>query len=267
MSRVELSLFTNSAGGVFQRSVIDGVSQAVGTGGYVLRVHQRPEPEGPADEVLALASGSAGALVLANVLTEGELESLSRSGLPITLVSHRLGARRVPAILHDNRQGMRQLVGHLVAAGRSRPLFVRGNPAQVDGAERERAFREELMRHDLLVPEAHFLTGDFEPTVATRSLSDFLETGGGFDAVVSADYLMAIPLLAVLREAGHRVPQDVTVAAYGDGPEAEAAGLTTVAADVVELGRRAARQLLAQLEGQRIQGTTLLSTRLVARGT
>lgn len=264
MSGRRLSLFTNNVGGVFQRSVIEGVSQTIDGTAYGLHVVERPSPSG---SVLKEAQGSDGALVLANVLTASELAELAASGMPITLVSHRSTELSVPAIIHDNRQGMRQLVQHLVEAGRRRPLFVRGNLEQVDGRERESAFRDELMRHDLHVPEEHFLAGDFEPPIAVRSLTTFLARGGDFDAVVSADYLMAIPLLAALRAAGRQVPKDVSVAAYGDGPEAEAAGLTTVSADVVDLGRRAARQLLAQLGGQRIQGMTLLSTRLVARKT
>jgi DNA-binding LacI/PurR family transcriptional regulator len=61
------------------------------------------------------------------------------------------------------------------------------------------------------------------------------------------------------------VPEDVVVLGFGDGPEAEAAGVTTVAADVVELGRRGARQLVGQLEGMEVKGLTLLSMALVAR--
>jgi DNA-binding LacI/PurR family transcriptional regulator len=57
----------------------------------------------------------------------------------------------------------------------------------------------------------------------------------------------------------------VAVVGFGDGPEAAQAGLTTVAADITELGRRAARQLIGQIEGLRIRGLTLLSTELIER--
>jgi DNA-binding LacI/PurR family transcriptional regulator len=57
------------------------------------------------------------------------------------------------------------------------------------------------------------------------------------------------------------------VVGFGDAPEAEAAGLTVVAADVIEQGRRTARQLISQIEGQRISGVTVLQVRLIVRDT
>ncbi|MEP7289110.1 MAG: substrate-binding domain-containing protein [Chloroflexota bacterium] len=84
---------------------------------------------------------------------------------------------------------------------------------------------------------------------------------------MASDYLMAISAVETLRAAGIRVPADVSVAGFGDAPEAESFGLSTVAASVTELGACAARQLIAQIKGLRISGITLLSVRLVIRQT
>jgi LacI family transcriptional regulator len=78
---------------------------------------------------------------------------------------------------------------------------------------------------------------------------------------------MGITAVEVLAQHGLRVPADVSVVGFGDAPEAEAAGLTTVAADIVEQGRRTARQLISQQQGTRITGVTVLSVRLVIRQT
>ena len=78
---------------------------------------------------------------------------------------------------------------------------------------------------------------------------------------------MAEAAMNVIKASGQRIPDDVAVVGFGDGPEAAQAGLTTVAADVTELGRRAARQLIGQIEGLRIRGLTLLSTELIERAT
>jgi DNA-binding LacI/PurR family transcriptional regulator len=117
------------------------------------------------------------------------------------------------------------------------------------------------------LPEARRLRGDFDPDTASASLEALLATGAEFDALVAADYLMAVAALDVLRRAGRRAPEEVSVAGFGDGDAAQAAGLTTVAANVVEQGRRAARQLIGQIRGLRIRGLTVLSTELVLRAT
>lgn len=262
-----LVIFVNDAGAVFQRSVIGGARDVAEKRGFEVAVRELPTPPADPAVVRELAAGAHGALVLANVVDEASLAALQELGIALTLVSRRAPALGAPAVLHDNRQGMSQLVGYVVAAGRRRPLFVRGHPEQLDGRERERHYRDELMRHELPVAEEYFLDGAFEPELAAAAVRRFLATGLPFDALVASDYLMALAALDELRASGHRVPAEVSVAAFGDGPEAEAAGLTTVAADVVELGRRAARQLLAQAEGGAIVGHTLLSTRLVNRAT
>lgn len=260
-----LGLFTNKVDGVFQGSVIRGATEVVEAAGLELVIHELTQPPRRPGSVLELAGGTRGSLVLANVLSDAALTGLVGSGHAVTLVSHRAPGLDAPAVLHDNRQGMRQLVEHLVADGRRGFVYVGGHLGQLDGRERQRAFEEELMRHSLTAPADHFLRGDFEPELAAASTREFLAKRPAFDAVVVADYLMAIAVCEVVRRAGLQIPEDVSVVAFGDGPEAAAAGLTVVGADVVELGRRSARQLLAQVRGERVRGFTLIRTRLMVR--
>lgn len=260
-----IGLYTNDSTAVFQRSVIGGAVEVVERAGLVVRVAEVAERVTSGAEAVALTAGTLGSLVITNVFANEALGSLHSVGHPLTLVSHRAQGLHVPTVMHDNRQGMRQLVEHLVAQGRSRFVYVGGRSDQLDGRERERFFREELMRHSLDVPAEHFLAGDFDPAVAARSLRRLLDRGPGFDAVIAADYLMAIAAMHALRGAGVVVPAEVSVVGFGDGPEASKAGLTVVSADVVELGRRGARQLLAQVNGERLRGYTVMRAGLIVR--
>ncbi len=259
-------VLTNDAGAVFQSAVIRGASAVLEAAGRRVEVVE-VGPQAPPSDLPRGVGSADGALVLASALSEPALKELWRTAGAVTLVSHLVGDAPVPAVLHDNAQGMRQLVEHLVACGRSSFVYVRGDLAQVDGRQREEAFREEMLRHGLEVGEEDVLEGGFEPAVARASVARLAAARDDLDAVVAADYLMAIAAVEELRSAGVAVPGRVSVVGFGDGPEAAAADLTVVAADVEELGRRAARQLVAQLEGGRIGGHTLLSTRLVVRGT
>jgi DNA-binding LacI/PurR family transcriptional regulator len=71
----------------------------------------------------------------------------------------------------------------------------------------------------------------------------------------------------VLREMNYAIPEAVRVAGFGDGEDAAQARLTTVGVDVVRLGERAAYQLIGQMDGMEILGTTLLSTVIIRRDT
>lgn len=265
-----LSVLVNNLDGVFQRSVLQGAGEATAARGLSLAV--RPlaglSVRALRELVAEVTRRSAGVLVLANALPDAELATLAASGVPVTLVSHHAPELALPSVMFDNAQGVALLTKHVVVERARRSLvFVGGDPAQLDAREREAAFRDEAVRHGLDLPADYYLRGDFTPTMARDSLTRFLARGGACDAVVAADYLMAIAAVSALRAAGRSVPADVAVVGFGDGPEAEAAGVTTVAADVVELGRRAVRQLAAQLTGRRLSGRTLLSTHLVPRDT
>ena len=124
-----------------------------------------------------------------------------------------------------------------------------------------------LMRANLAIDPELVLNGQFEPALSWRLMAELLARRRDFDGVLAADYQMALAALRALREAGVRVPDAVQVAGFGDGEEAAGAGLTTVAADVYEQGRRGARQLIGQMEGLRMRGTTVLNTSLIPRDT
>jgi DNA-binding LacI/PurR family transcriptional regulator len=206
--------------------------------------------------------------VIADAAPVDLLQAMVAAGKPVSLVSHRVPSLPIPTVSADNMQGVGELVQHVVeGCQRQQLVFIRGLSGQWDADGRENAFRQEIMRYNLHVPPAHMLRGDFSASMAAHSLQTLIANGARFDAVIAADYLMAIAAVETLRGAGYRVPDDVSVVGFGDAREAEAAGLTTVAADVVEQGRRAARQLLSQINGLRIRGMTVLSVRLIVRDT
>ncbi len=261
---MNLGILTNSPTDVFQRDVIAGASAIASHNGYEIRVLTIDNRHFP-----PLAPGSlAGVLVIANVLADEALAQLYESGLPISLVSHHVANLPIPAVAPNNLQGISILAEHLVVTcNRRRIVFIQGDMAQSDGIQRDSAFRQAIMRYNLDVPPEFFLRGDFVPGVGAASVAALVAERRDFDAVIGSDYLMALGAVDALTAAGLRVPEDVSVVGFGDAPEAEAAGLTTVAADVVDLGRRAARQLIGQIRGMKIRGQTLLSAELCERNT
>lgn len=258
-----LGIITNNRTGVFQRNVLHGVKQVADERGYEVLIDARTEASNTPLDV----NNVAGVLVIANPVPNEYLKTLYENEIPLSLVSHQVEGLPIPALISNNVQGMATLTRHLIECGRRNFVFIRGYPDQNDGLQRENAFRRELMRYNLDVPEHRFLQGDFDPEIAAEALQGLIAYDTDFDAVLAADFLMAKSAIQVLREAGIDVPHEVSVVGFGDGPEAAAAGITTVAADVVELGRRSARQLIGQVEGLRIRGTTVLSVELILRDT
>lgn len=268
MSDAQIAIITNFPAAVFQRDVIVGAREVFDNCGYGVRIIEVPQVPARADDLSFAGSPLAGALVIANVLPDLMLEALLERGLPLSLVSHQAPNGRIPGVMTNNRQGIAMLLEHLViACGRRKPIFIRGIMTQNDSIQRETAFQQEVMRYNLNITPHYYLNGEFDAQIAASAMQAFLSTNAEFDAVVASDYLMAEAAISVIKADGRRIPEDIAVVGFGDGPEAARAGITTVAADVTELGRRGARQLLGQIEGLRIRGLTLLSTELIERET
>lgn len=261
MSR-SIGIITNNAQDVFQRSVIAGVREVAQA--QVLEVRVNALEESPLDW-----SDMDAVVAITNAASDHQIALIRAAGKPVTLISHHIAHLPIPSLAANNDEGVRQLVRHLVEdCGRRDIVFIRGDMTQIDAIERETAIRHALMRAGLLLREELFLRGDFEPRIARESLLALLALRPiDYDAIIAGDYLMGVAALDVLAEAKINVPRQISVVGFGDGAEAQAAGLTTVAADVIELGRRAARQIIGQMNGLKITGQTLFSTQLIVRKT
>jgi LacI family transcriptional regulator len=257
---LDLGLITNDQGGPFQSGIINGV-QANLKRAEALHILSLKHQALPPD-----FKGFDGLIVLANALPDDFLLALWRGGLPISLISHHIPGSNIPTLMFNHSQGIAILVQHLVVnCGRRRLAFVRGIPEQLDARQREAAFRRELMRHELPLDEAYFLPGDFDPATASRSTAIFMQSGRPVDGILAADFMMAQAVQTTLQAQGMAVPNAVSVVGFGDAPSAEAAGISTVAANLQELGRRALRQLRSQIEGLPIRGVTTLNVQLIVR--
>jgi LacI family transcriptional regulator len=266
MSRSLLGILTNDPAPIFQSSVIRGADNEAQRHGYQTVVIPVTPIVEDVSALLPEMAALRGIVVIANVLSDSALTQVVEAGIAVSLVSHH--SPTLPSVVSNNQQGIALLMEHLVVhCGRRIPLFVRGNRAQMDAIEREYAFQQELLRYNLT--QHYTIEGEFSARRATQAMRDFLVhmPKPEFDCVLSADYLTALAVVDVLREAGCRVPEEIAVTGFGDGAIAAAAGLTTVGTDVVALGQRGTRQLIHQIEGLRIQGHTVLRATLEVRQT
>ncbi len=263
MAQRTAAAITNDPEAPFQSHVIRGARSAADRAGVALVVHRTvPKLASFHPELVD------GVLVIANAVRDRVLVDWAERRTPISLVSHHVPGAPIPTVMFNNAQGMRLLVDHLLhGCLRRRIVFVRGIAEQIDGAEREAAFRSELLRHHLEENEDDFLDGEFDPERAVTALRARLRRGLTFDAIIAADYVMAVAMVDYLRSVGIAVPEQVAVVGFGDAEAAAAAGVTTTSADVQALGVRAARQLISQMDGLRIRGMTMLNVSLMIRQT
>ncbi|MER5212975.1 LacI family DNA-binding transcriptional regulator [Streptomyces sp. NPDC002838] len=166
----------------------------------------------------------------------------------------------------DNRGGARQAVQHLVSIGRRRIATITGPYDQENSAvDRLAGYRDVLLDAPHLVERA-----DYTRQGGADAMAALLDRCPDLDAVFVASDFMASGAMQVLRERGHRVPDDVAVVGFDDLTEiAESTDppLTTVHQDVEGMGRLMARLLYDRTTraGTPDVSSVVVPTRLVLR--
>jgi LacI family transcriptional regulator len=212
-----------------------------------------------------------GLLVFADSLNDEQIAHFHARHLPLVLI-HRTPADglNIPFVTVENKAATRKLIDHLITAhGRRRIIFMRGAEHQEDSYWREVGYREALANHEIPFDEALTICGSFERDIAYRAMKRFLEDPGRpeFDAVFSGDDDAAVGVFEALKEAGLRIPEDVSVAGFDDSRMAPflSPPLTTVRAPTEQVGRSAARQLFCLLDGKVPEPAILHPTEMVLR--
>ena len=193
------------------------------------------------------------------------LEELS---LPCVLIGPELSDRsfaKQSAVWHDDAEGMRSVVAHLVELGHTRIAHVAGPRQLVHGRSRRRAWSEGLAAAGL--PEGPCVEADFSAESGARAMAELLDLADRPTAVVFANDLMATAGLSLALARGVSVPGDVSVTGFDDIELAAhlQPPLTTVSTDVVAWGRATATRLLELIDHEPPTPHHLPDSRLVVR--
>jgi LacI family transcriptional regulator len=170
----------------------------------------------------------------------------SRGGVMVALSDQVLD---VPRVRFDNRTAVTDMVRYLARHGH-RDIGYIGGPSDLEVSRvRLAAFEAAITELDL---RGHVVDGGFTVTGGETGMHALLERAP-VTAVLGASDLMAIGATRALLATGRRVPDDVSVAGFGDIPWAAygAVPLTTMRVPTYEMGRAGAGMLLAALDGER----------------
>jgi DNA-binding LacI/PurR family transcriptional regulator len=174
---------------------------------------------------------------------------------PTIAVSGHTPAEGVTNINLNHTQAARLALNHLVQLGHRRIAVLKGHPLSSDSAVRWKAICE--VAEQLGVPILPELTVQIDSTVSTPELGypfakQLLARKEPFTALFAYNDVSAIGAIWALREAGIRVPQDVSVVGFDDVPAAAFSepALTTVRQPLHRMGYMAAQSLIEQIEGR-----------------
>jgi LacI family transcriptional regulator len=174
-----------------------------------------------------------------------------------------------PSIGFDNRAATYAITQHLLDLGHRRFALISAPTAGNDRSrERGAGVRAALAAAGLALPDDAVRYGPITLESGTAAMHDLLARKARPTAVIATNDVFAVGALLACREAGVRIPDDVSITGVdiNDLGATQTPGLTSIRTPIVEVGRAAARQLLDRLEGREAELQLLLPFELVRRG-
>jgi LacI family transcriptional regulator len=198
------------------------------------------------------------------------LAEVAAGGAPLVLVNRSLEDGSLPAVMVNDRKGIRLAVEHVAELGHRRIAHVAGPQNLSTGHRRHLGFLEAMRSLGLDSGLQHVgFSRVFAEEEGSRLCAELLDTHPDTTAIVAANDLLAIGCYDALEERGLRCPDDVSIVGFNDMPLVDRLRppLTTVRVPQREIGTVAADLLLQQLsDGAGTAREILLEPTLVVRG-
>jgi len=143
--------------------------------------------------------------------------------------------------------GAAEAARHIAKLGHSRIAHIRGPETFLSAKERFRGFRVGLAEYGLSVDPDYLITGGYTFESGVECAKQLIEMPVPPTAVFCGNDEMAVGVFKAARDAGIRIPDDLSVIGYDDSPIAERIWppLTSVRLPIEYMGRIAAQLLVS----------------------
>ncbi len=210
-------------------------------------------------------------IVVSTVMSDAERTALEGLGMPIASVG--VTNHGVLSAAIDDHATAYAATNHLLSLGRRRVARIGGDVEDALGfqphIERRRGYRDALIDAGL-EPEAGLdRIGLYTSTGAELAMAEILQSHPDVDAVFAESDEMAYGVMAALRRAGRRVPDDVAVIGVDDHSSARFFDLTTMRQPIEQMATDVTRAVLGLTSGRRpdpMPESKVYDTELIVRG-
>ena len=229
----------------FYSELIRGVQAAAGEAEYVVLLTDAQESGAREREALERLLGVVEGIVIGSSnMSDPALRTIAKQ-TPMIVLNRELVDS--PSVVTDNAAGAQAALIHLHDLGHRAVTYVAGPEASWADSARWRAIEDAATKLGVHVQRI----GPFQPTFEGGMGAGEQFLNAGSSAAIAYNDLVAIGLMAALRHAGTRVPDDFSVVGFDDIQAARlvSPSLTTVAAPMRYMGATAVRNLLSMVRG------------------
>ena len=253
-----LALVVTDITNPFWTTVVRGVEDAAQAAGFNVILCNTDESEAKQEQYLdVLLQKRVDGILLVPACASAELVDWIRNQtIPVVVLDRRVDGAQVDTVRGDSQDGAYRLVRHLISLGHQHIAVLSGPKDVSTATDRVAGYRRALTEAGLQVRAEWVEYGAFCQASGYEMAGQVLATSPRPSAVFAVNNSIAVGALRALRDAGLRVPEDVSVVSFDDlTPDLLIEPFLTVADQPAhEMGRRAAELLLARLSGSAPDG-------------
>jgi LacI family transcriptional regulator len=263
-----VGLLTSDRVGRFSVPVLAGVEDALGAGKILVHLcDARGDRIREQHYVRTLLSRRTDGIIVTAERTDPRPPVVVERPVPVVYAYAQSKRPEDVSVIPDDRHGAGLATRHLVESGRTRIGHITG-PWWFAIHERAAGFRDVLDEAGFEVAGGEILAGDWSEAWGRQGTEILLRREPRLDAIVCGTDQLARGVVDTLRDHGRRIPDDVALTGF-DNWETLVTGcrvpLTSVDLGLEEVGRHAARLLLAAMDGRAEPGVRRLPCQLVVR--
>ncbi|MEW5958212.1 MAG: LacI family DNA-binding transcriptional regulator [Chloroflexota bacterium] len=182
------------------------------------------------------------------------IELLQKKRFPFVVIGDTTLDEAIPSITEDTAKGARLMVEHLVEQNHTKIALINAPADLIFAANFFAGFHGGMTKANFPLNEDFVQHTELTQKDGYRAAQTLLSRPDLPSAIMTADDLVALGVMAAAQDQGFEIGSDLAVTGYGDMLLAEHSQppLTTIYRPTYALGQRACRMLMAQLRGEAI---------------
>jgi LacI family transcriptional regulator len=173
-----------------------------------------------------------------------------------------------PSVISTNRVGALAAMEYLIGLGHRRIGFIGGRPDLQSADQRLQGYLDALAQANITPDQTLIEVGDFSTETGSLCAQRLLSLPEPPTAIFATNDQSAIGAMEAAREAGLRIPEDLSVVGFDNIPEAAYInpGLTTVDQFIDTMGYVATEMLISLIQGKSLDDDQYtIATQLIVR--
>jgi LacI family transcriptional regulator len=222
-------------------------------GKYVIITAGHSDAEREQDAIEFLASRKCDALIVfVFAISNERIKLLRESSVPVVIIGRLIPGMEDDCVSLDNEKGGYIATKALIEAGHRQLACITGPQWKSDGRERLAGYKQALAEFGLTFDQRTVVEGDYEESSGRTGMEQLLQTEIPFTGLVCANDEMAAGAIAIAREHGVTIPDDLSIVGFDNvfftrymHPQ-----LSTVDYPIDKMGQMAARCVLRDVYGK-----------------